>query len=472
MKKLLVSLTFVLMLFVSAFASEDSSLAPSGILVSDDNLIFTDTFGHAIWQLDSDGVYTKLAGREAVVGANNIPLGAYHDDDALDAAFDTPWAIAVFGDGYAITDSANNVIRYLADGKVTTLAGSGSAGSKNATGTKATFSRPTGIVSDDNGGLYVADSDNHLIRHISKTGVVTTYAGSSEGMSDGALRSAQFSDPTGLAYADGVLYVADTGNHRICKIVDGEVITVVGGVDGYEDGGVDVAMLSSPMGIAILDDALYIADTGNGAIRYISDDYVSTLVYARNEQIFPISPRGLAILGDKLWICDPFSLTLASVSSEIQLFEDVSAEDYVTRAMFTEALYTSCGAVPANYIMPFTDVAADSEYAEAVRWASSIGVVNGTGEDSFSPDDFISCQQIAVMLYRYAQFIGSAEAVSDYTDIAEFDDFADIADYALEASQWVYELGIIDTADNLLKPTEFVNASAATSMLLEVMSPS
>jgi hypothetical protein len=100
---------------------------------------------------------------------------------------------------------------------VTTLAGS-SQGSTNATGTSAQFNKPRGITTDGT-NLYVADSSNHRIRKIViSTGVVTTLAGSSQGALDATGTSARFNSPRGITTDGTNLYVSDWGNHRIRKI--------------------------------------------------------------------------------------------------------------------------------------------------------------------------------------------------------------------------------------------------------------
>jgi len=105
-------------------------------------------------------------------------------------------------------------------GAVTTVAGTGSSGSANGTGTSASFNTPVGITTDGT-NLYVADYDNHLIRKIViSTGVVTTLAGTgSSGSVDGTGTSASFSSPTGITTDGTNLYVADTNNNLIRKIV-------------------------------------------------------------------------------------------------------------------------------------------------------------------------------------------------------------------------------------------------------------
>jgi len=102
---------------------------------------------------------------------------------------------------------------------VTTLAGTGSSGSANGTGTSASFDIPYGITTDGT-NLYVADYSNHLIRKIViSTGEVTTLAGTgSTGSANGTGTSASFNTPFGITTDGTNLYVADNSNHLIRKI--------------------------------------------------------------------------------------------------------------------------------------------------------------------------------------------------------------------------------------------------------------
>ena len=101
-----------------------------------------------------------------------------------------------------------------------TLAGGvGQVGYFDAAGTAARFNLPIGIASDTAGTLYVADTYNHVIRRVTPSGVVTTFAGAGgvAGSVDGVQTAARFNQPVGIAVdGSGNVYVADGGNHRIC----------------------------------------------------------------------------------------------------------------------------------------------------------------------------------------------------------------------------------------------------------------
>jgi DNA-binding beta-propeller fold protein YncE len=127
-----------------------------------------------------------------------------------------------------VADTGNHCIRVISPaGQVTTLAGAPEPGYADGQGAAARFNFPVGVAVDAEGNLYVADTANHRIRKITPDGKVTTLAGSGEpGDADGPAGEAQFRAPEGVAVgADGgdrggrFVIVADTGNHRICKIV-------------------------------------------------------------------------------------------------------------------------------------------------------------------------------------------------------------------------------------------------------------
>jgi len=170
---------------------------------------------------------------------------------------------------------------------VSTFAGSGAASAVNAIGSLAAFYNPYGITTDGS-NLFVADSENNLIRKIVlATGEVSTLSGGGapakvgRGFHDGSATTALFAEPAGITTDGKYLYVADYGNHRIRKVVisTGEVSTLAGGDPGNADGNGDDAMFSKPTDLTIVDGNLYVTDYGNNKIRkiVIATGEVSTL---------------------------------------------------------------------------------------------------------------------------------------------------------------------------------------------------
>lgn len=174
--------------------------------------------------------------------------------------------------------TSNGIGSYI----VTTIAGSGIKGFLDGSNEKAQFNWPTGVAMDGKGNIYVADFSNNLIRKISGAGDVITFAGSGHGaFADGKGKDTHFKGPDNIAIdKDGNIYVADADNFRIRKIApDGSIITIAGsGIRGYIDGDGKIARFAYPTGIAVDKDRLvYVADRGSHTIRKIVSSNVSTI---------------------------------------------------------------------------------------------------------------------------------------------------------------------------------------------------
>jgi len=165
---------------------------------------------------------------------------------------------------------------------VSTFAGSVTSGSTDGLGTTASFYQPNGLVVDSSGNVYVADAFNNKIRKITPQGVVSTFAGSGLGGSlvDGTGTSASFSMPQGLAIDSlNNLYVADTGNCAIRKITQAGVVTTLAGQIncGYKDATTSAAMFDYPTGVAVDSSGnVYVADMYNYRIRMVTQAGVVT----------------------------------------------------------------------------------------------------------------------------------------------------------------------------------------------------
>ncbi|MEI6871718.1 MAG: autotransporter-associated beta strand repeat-containing protein, partial [Verrucomicrobiota bacterium] len=186
-----------------------------------------------------------------------------------------------------VADCQANVIRKVTpSGVVSTFAGlSLNAGSLDAVGSAARFSQPAGIVSDTVGNLYVAEWNNCVIRKITPSGSVSTFAGAAgvSGTTDGPASSARFGNLWGIAIdAGGNLFVADTNNNTIRKISATGMVSTLAGVPGpvgYVDGVGTSAKFNYPEGLAVgASGIVYVADAANHVIPAISTSgVVSTL---------------------------------------------------------------------------------------------------------------------------------------------------------------------------------------------------
>jgi sugar lactone lactonase YvrE len=169
------------------------------------------------------------------------------------------------------------------NGEITTVAGTGTGGFSGDGGlaTDARLSVPAGVAVDGAGTLYIADQENHRVRRVGTDGKITTVAGTGTGgfFGDGGPATrAQLLAPAGVAVdGAGTLYIADTGNHRVRQVgADGKITTVAGtGTDGFSgDGGPATrARLWAPAGVAVDSSGnVYIADERNRRVRRVGAD--------------------------------------------------------------------------------------------------------------------------------------------------------------------------------------------------------
>ncbi len=220
--------------------------------------------------------------------AGQKAISASGDGTGTAAGFSFSGAITADGTNLYVADTFNHTIRkvVISTAEVTTLAGTaGISGSTDGTGTAALFDSPHGITSDGK-NLYVADTHNHTIRKIDiSTGLVSTLAGTARlmGATDGIGSDARFYYPSSITTDGTSLYVADTNNSTIRQVLitTGAVTTLAGQagqIDSFDGYGIS-ALFNYPIGITIDGTNLFIVDTGNSTIRklVIATGEVSTL---------------------------------------------------------------------------------------------------------------------------------------------------------------------------------------------------
>lgn len=484
----------------TAAAAERSGLAGSGLYItSEGRLLIADTYHHAIWGQTGTDAPMLIAGREGARDTSGVPTGSYQDGAITQAAFASPWSIAPYAGGWAVSDTDNHVIRYLKDETVRTAAGSGKSGYTDGMGTAAQFARPTGIAAGEDGSLFIADTDNHAIRLLDKNGKVSTIAGGTAGCADGTVSAARFREPTGLSYADGALYIADSGNHRICKLENGKITTIAGskeGEDGSRNGAALSARFLNPQGVLANGGSVYIADTGNGAVRELQGGLVLTVCAAgsRAEGLYPAAPRGLAAKDGMLYVGDVFARTVFAVGTKGESFRDVpqdawyapavrQASQYglmngsgdgcfepdaeIDRAMFVTLLARLETVLYPDTVLTgkgaFVDVPAGAYYESAAGWAAHKNIAAGEN-GAFFPERDITRAELVTMLYRYAQ--GSGEAAPAEIDLSSYSDCADIPIWADAALKWAVDTKLIADEDGALMPDAAATRAQAAQIIL------
>jgi sugar lactone lactonase YvrE len=248
------------------------------IFDAEGNILISDRLNHRIRKISNQGVVSTLVGT-GVAGST--------DGDVSIAQLDSPTGLAFdYNGNLYVAEAVGRIRKITPAGQVSVFAGGSSQGFADGNGTSAQFKFPTSLAFDSNGNLFVADYQNSRIRMITPNADVTTFAGDGTVASlDGTGTSAQLNQPWGLTIDKfDYLYVTEFGSGKIRKITPtGIVSTIVGSTAGYQDGNIATAKFSNPYAINI--DAsynLYVADGGNNRIRKISATGEVTTVAGSN----------------------------------------------------------------------------------------------------------------------------------------------------------------------------------------------
>lgn len=174
----------------------------------------------------------------------------------------------------------------------------------------------------------------------------------------------------------------------------------------------------------------------------------------------------------------PVGLPFADVSSSDWFYNDVryvyekgimdgtgadrfSPNAPLTRAMIVTILYRMDGSPSVSGSSDFTDVAAGKWFAKAVAWAAANGIVNGYGDSLFGPNDPVTREQLAAILYRYAVY-GGMTAVTLEENLGSFADTAQLSAYAIQAMNWAVGQGLINgSGSNLVPKAQATRAQVA-----------
>ena len=255
---------------------------PYGVAVDSNGNLYISDPGNNVVRKVSSSVISTAAGNHTpgYSGDNQSPTGAQ---------LNAPYGVAVDSAGNLyIADSANNVIRKVSKGLISTVAGNGTTGytGDHSQATSAQLATPEGVAVDSAGNIYIADFGNNVIREVSSGQIATTAGNGGYGYGgDGnQATSAELYQPVSVAVdSAGNLYIADSVNSRIRKVSasSGQITTVAGnGTSGFAGDGSTAtsAELNQPLGVAV-DSAgnIYIADTFNNRIRKVSNGVITTI---------------------------------------------------------------------------------------------------------------------------------------------------------------------------------------------------
>ena len=295
-------------------------------------ILVVDSYNNLIRRIIDKNVETVAGKKSDSTDVYGIPSGGYIDADTSEALFNKPQFAAVNANGdIIVSDTENNSIRLISGSKVISLNSTTSAGHRDGKLDTALFNKPSDIVFDKLGNVYIADTLNNCIRYIDiKKGEVSTFAGEKliAGLRDGKISDSSFNQPVGLAIdKNGVLYVSDSGNQRIRKIEKGIVSTVAGsGINilegtsyiegGYADGKRNEARFNFPGGIDVSDDGIiFVADTRNHRIRAITSTSVITIAGNGEAGYFSSmsraasfnEPSDILVSENKIYVSDTFN---------------------------------------------------------------------------------------------------------------------------------------------------------------------
>jgi len=498
MKNKLVALIAVLALLLSCVPVYAADTAKTNYRISDiikveGGYLAADVYGKVILKI-TDEKAEIYAGSVGVTGMDGAPVGIYNDDVLLKAGFTEPWAIVPFMGGYAVSDASANVIRLIYGESVSTLAGTGKEGSAVGKAQTAAFNRPTGLATDEK-VLYVADTGNNCIKKITSKGEVSIFAGNID-------------RPTGLCYAEGKLYVCETGKHRILTIDSSAKTTVLAGTyetedgdsfGGFKDGACSKAMFNSPQNVKVdTDGTVYVADSGNGAVRYIKNGRVYTILSSKNSGEYPFSPRGLMVNADDVEIYD-ISTGTAFAAAKEKSFTDVasgyalkssideatrrgivagvSADKFNPKGQITRAAFVVMLSRVALNADGYTVIAGNSTFKDVpdtywcknqVSWAADLGIVQGTN-GKFNGSGAVTREQAVAFLYRYAKAMGVDVSVGEDTNILSYDDATKISSYAIPALQWACGAGILSGyKDGTLRPKQTISRAEAAAIFTRI----
>ena len=250
---------------------------PKGVTLDiSGNVYIADTYNRKIRMVNKNGIITTIAGSGTQGDSGD-------GDAAISAQLGGPSGVSVdiSGNVYIADYYSNKIRKVNTAGIITTIAGTGIAGDGGDGGAavSANLNSPYGVSVDISGNVYIADYWNHKIRMVNSAGMITTLAGTGvqgDGGDDArAATSTQLNDPFGVSVdISGNVYIADLGNHKIRMVTRTGIITTIAGTgtpgDSGDGGAATSAQLYYPNGVSVdISGNVYIVDSVNHNIRVV-----------------------------------------------------------------------------------------------------------------------------------------------------------------------------------------------------------
>lgn len=401
--------------------------SPDAVAVdSSGNLYISDTGNQRVRKVSGGSIAT-------VVG-NGTQGYSGDKGSATSAELNEPSGLAFDSNGNLyIGDTGNYVVREVAGGNISTVAGTNSTPGFSGDGgaaTSAELVNPSGVAVDSGGNIYIADPENNVVRIVCNNltpapcqnlavGDINTFAGvesfgagySGDG---GPSTAAQLNNPIGVAFdTQGNLYIADTGNNLIRKVSGATgIITTVAGSNklaaGYSgDGGLaTLAQLNTPKSVAVdANGYIYIADSINSVIRAVAPDGTITTIAgngtigysgdggpATGAELY--FPAGVAVSGGNVYIADSENNLIRVLTPEVQV-PVVNANGVVNSGS-----YSAQGVAPGSIVSIFgTTLAGSTSAASTIPLPTSLSdVISVTFNNIQAPLYFVSGDQINAQL--------------------------------------------------------------------------
>lgn len=372
------------------------------------------------------------------------------------------WASSASGQTYTLTldiSGKGSVVR-VEDGQEFPI----SSGTKFAAGTELTLQanytgntkfrqwNVDGEIISDNPLVITMDADKDITAKFYQRSAQITRPGGSggQGGQGGGITVSGYAITVGST-EHGTVNVSETSAQQ------GAVVTVTVQPDeGYRLGSLVVSDAD--------DTALELAELEDGSYTFTMPASRVT-VTAAFQEISAESMLPFADVGTEDWFYQAVQYAFDN-----GLMNGISSDTFgpnmtTTRGMIVTILYRVEGE-PAVSGNPFADVEAGAYYADAVAWAAANAIVEGYGNGLFGPDDHITREQLAAILYRYAGYKGIDTSAGEGIDLTVYTDFDEISAYALSALQWMVGSGLCEgKGDGVLDPQGDATRAEAAAML-------